>query len=920
MKKIKKIISILLCLAMLPISVVTFAEEKEQSVDLYSERISKLADFGVVSGYALNTEDFKRPITRADLAAMAVLLLNIDDVTSGKYVSDFYDVPGTHWATSYIEICRALGIVSDNSEHKFYPDAQVGKNEAIKVIVSVLGYGTVATHAGGYPDGYLKVAAANNLLKNVSIKKENAVTVEEMLAIIYNAIEVPILKQITFGKTEEYEEHKNVTILSEYFNIYKKEGVVLGNDRTLLSDSAHLGTSQVKIGNDLYNEGITNIADYLGYYVEYYYKKDNSQTDSYIVSFSVKKTETYEVLSDKIEGFSNNTFRYRNESGRAQSLQVSPTVDVIFNGLYKSHYTIQDIMPKNGQVCLIDNNKDGIIEVISVKSYITYYVEKTDASRSAIYDKYDRKPLYLEEKPERNITIYKDNSSVEFSDIAAGQVLTVMADAFTVAGDAVDVSTQAKVITVYITETTVVGLLDSMDKEESIAYIDKAEYSFSNSLLKVSNITKLIYANLGNHVTVALDYFGRIAYLSDEVESKEAYGYLIAGEYSALSAKCLIFDINTNECKMLELAKKVKIDKTTYSNTDALTKLKTDEYGVVSANVIPQLIDYRVDSENKVRRIDTSYVALSENPDLTLTRAGNRGIYRYHSSSTSFGGKFAINNETSILFVPKNTDDTVDTKYTEGFYTCSTSLLSNSVKYDVEAYNMTNGLAKILVAYYVPGAQNNATIAYANRNLAMVEKVVYCNYNDNEAAKISLRRVNANSEFTLYATEETVVAQQVSASSSNPITASELKKGDIVRYITGVDAEEAIRIERVFTLKNADGTRTAPNKKLFLMNPVSDGDYFANYLLTYGILYSNENNFCQVLFNEDDITDTYMYNYNVSNAKLVVLFDEVEDEIRVVTPGELYNYTQTKDYSDAYRVITLTASGSIYAVAAYRLK
>ena len=263
MKKIKKIISILLCLAMLPISVVTFAEEKEQSVDLYSERISKLADFGVVSGYALNTEDFKRPITRADLAAMAVLLLNIDDVTSGKYVSDFYDVPGTHWATSYIEICRALGIVSDNSEHKFYPDAQVGKNEAIKVIVSVLGYGTVATHAGGYPDGYLKVAAANNLLKNVSIKKENAVTVEEMLAIIYNAIEVPILKQITFGKTEEYEEHKNVTILSEYFNIYKKEGVVLGNDRTLLSDSAHLGTSQVKIGNDLYNEGITNIADYL---------------------------------------------------------------------------------------------------------------------------------------------------------------------------------------------------------------------------------------------------------------------------------------------------------------------------------------------------------------------------------------------------------------------------------------------------------------------------------------------------------------------------------------------------------------------------------------------------------------------------------------------------------------------------------
>ena len=84
---------------------------------------------------------------------------------STRTVSPFLDVATD--AAEYDAICMAyeMGLISGDGNGYFSPAAYISYEEAIKMAVSLLGYGDMAERNGGYPIGYGYIANQQGIAK-----------------------------------------------------------------------------------------------------------------------------------------------------------------------------------------------------------------------------------------------------------------------------------------------------------------------------------------------------------------------------------------------------------------------------------------------------------------------------------------------------------------------------------------------------------------------------------------------------------------------------------------------------------------------------------------------------------------------------------------------------------------------------------
>ena len=85
----------------------------------------------------------------------------------------------------------------------FLPDKDITYNEAVKTIITVLGYEPLALQKGGYPQGYLNTANELGLILYPYAQDHN-ITGQEMCDIIHKALDTPLMKQNGFGAVISY--------------------------------------------------------------------------------------------------------------------------------------------------------------------------------------------------------------------------------------------------------------------------------------------------------------------------------------------------------------------------------------------------------------------------------------------------------------------------------------------------------------------------------------------------------------------------------------------------------------------------------------------------------------------------------------------------------------------------------------------
>ena len=157
----------------------------DESAD-YSDAVDYLSDVGIIVGDDLGNFNPNKPVTRAEMATIVCRM--IGQASNLNNSNQFSDVPTNHWANPYVSKAVQLGVVNGYGNGKFGPSDTVTYEQAITMIVRAKGLENSALSAGGYPNGYIQVASANNYLNGVVSGVGTGLKRSDVAVIVYNAM------------------------------------------------------------------------------------------------------------------------------------------------------------------------------------------------------------------------------------------------------------------------------------------------------------------------------------------------------------------------------------------------------------------------------------------------------------------------------------------------------------------------------------------------------------------------------------------------------------------------------------------------------------------------------------------------------------------------------------------------------------
>ena len=199
-KNLKKVISAIAALAVSASSIVAFAAGYPDVPETasYKQAVTELTALGIVEGTDNGTFEPDQNVTRAQIAKMIVAGEGSSNLSSAEAQkgkdTKFADVTGSHWASGFIAVATAEGtkFVDGYSDTEFGPEDNVTFAQAVKMIVSALGYSTYAENEGGWPGGYLNYGYSLGIANGVTASNDTELTRAQVAQMIDNAIKAPI--------------------------------------------------------------------------------------------------------------------------------------------------------------------------------------------------------------------------------------------------------------------------------------------------------------------------------------------------------------------------------------------------------------------------------------------------------------------------------------------------------------------------------------------------------------------------------------------------------------------------------------------------------------------------------------------------------------------------------------------------------
>ena len=358
--------------------------------DSAQEKFNFMQKIGILTTITKDDISSDRTIKRGEFAKIAVELYGdvYDSYANDNSAYSDVDSGADHY--NAVSLLHELGIISGYGNGSFVADNDVTVNEAVKIITSVMGYKTVAEADGGYPGGYMKAASQCELFDGVKVADATkALTVSQLIPMIYNAIEADPLIKISYGANGvQYEMTDDETLLSVYFDIYKARGTITGNEYTSLLGKSKAGLNCVVIDNYQYYD-TDKVADgYIGYKVDYYYRVTDDRDELVwlkpeknckIVEFS-----TDDILTDSTTAYSIGYY----DGSRKRVLELKEDVTVIYNGVEYSGFTADLFKGANGKMTAISWEGKSEYDVLIVEDYNYYVVDQVDVANYIIKDKF----------------------------------------------------------------------------------------------------------------------------------------------------------------------------------------------------------------------------------------------------------------------------------------------------------------------------------------------------------------------------------------------------------------------------------------------------------------------------------------------------------------------------------------------------
>lgn len=869
----KRIISILILISVLFQAFymnIGYADEfiSETEKDKFVNDIRFLESIGV-----LNEDVRKNPeetLTRAELARI-LTCMDVNGILGLGETVFFEDVTDED-QLKYIRKAIDMGVMSATGENQFSPQRTVMTTEAICAVVRLVGYRYLADQKGGFPQGYTSVAESTKMLKGVNLNLNYPITYFSFINLILNAAEVDF-----FGKTYNsgesgYAIMKGHSIMSDWWELEVKEGQVTANNFTSLTDVSIAPHGFIGIDGVMYAVS-DDFNDLLGYKIKYYIRKKDSRI-VYIDNCGDKNT-VLTISAEDIEDFQGRIYKYKkNNATKSVELETSP--DVIYNGKAITTYTKADMLPKDGNVTLIDNDANGKYNLVLVKNYQTLVVYSVDTENKVFYDRFDiAGTVECSNLDDDNLYIFdEDGNRLKIADIRAWDVLSVAK------------SKDGKATKIFVSRKLIEGKAESYDADNNDIIIGGTNYKTISGYFDFAN------AGLGNYGTYYLNCDGKIAAFNNITQ--EQFGYLISGRIRRKEEKLelKIFDSN-GKMQKLFCAEKVKIDGETVKD-DAQTvetKLKKGE-----TDIFPELIQYKMNNEGEISYIDTPYnnkinrsidddndnaayrttatpTSYEKKDSLRLTYASNGKEFRYEQKT--FAGRVFISDKTIFFSIPQTS---VETAPDDDFGIVDMNYFKSGEYYRFDSYaKAEDPLNADVVILRGHGAKSRIGIISSVIKTYKDDEVVY-----------AIELYSNHGKETMWADDLSIVENTPAQNTADTGTYV-AGIGDIVSVVMNAD-----QIVTDMKLMFDASSLGSPAAIKMASNP-SSTSFSATNKLIYGSIYAKYNGAISVTTDtlptdNSSVTLTYQEAYDASQFTIYKFLSDGKPKIIRASLGDLLDY------------------------------
>lgn len=583
------------------------------------------------------------PVKRSEMAKIICKIFNLEEKTQDIPVFD--DVRDSDRAV--VETAVANGYMNGYGDGNFGADDYITANQLVKTFVCFLNAGTVAEATGGYPNGYLYIAKKTGIYKNISVTGETAARRIDVANMIYNTMHADILqlKEISDGAAV-YDTQKGETFLTETLKIYSDSGILNQNSVTSLSKVEGLGTNQIKIGDNVYNDPNLLSDDYLGCSVTVYYSKPDDAVGSVVYIEENSSNKTLVIDDENITSVSDSVVTYYENDSKQKSVNISAVADMIYNGS-AVEFDAKLMKVKNGSIKLISNNGTGTYNVVCVDEYDTYVADKANTKDEKITFRHGYPTLDLSETTYR---VFRNGEAAELGDIQNGDVLLAAVSKG---------KGRESAVKIYASSNSAMGTAEIVKANGTKTYVTVGgiEYEMSDYCTKLQKDGKIKTLAPGDAGSFMLDSRGKIVFYSINAGGN-GVGYLIEsavqnyGFGSEISTKVYT---DGGKIEVFTTGDKVKINDAKYEVADVV---KNSE--ILSKFNTPQLIKYDA-ADGELKEIVFANDGYSST-EFSKDYNGSLSV----STATVLNHIYCVSSDTKVFVVP--TPVTADKAY-YGMYT-----------------------------------------------------------------------------------------------------------------------------------------------------------------------------------------------------------------------------------------------------------
>lgn len=725
----KKLIAFLTAV-LLCVQGIGFAEAAEAAEEGFAERLAALCAVEVLVNENAEPETI---VSRGEFISDVLRFTNeYFDAIKVNSVR-FLDVDQDHPYAGPIERAAELGYMMGYTDGCFYPDSPIVLEQAVKVLVNALGYQIRAEERGGYPSGYLRVASSLDILEGVEQSSGETLRMDSLVTMLYNACECPVQQKDRLSAQEEsYHLVEEGPALYMFHSTACVEGVVTANQVTGLKRQEDGQRENYVILNDeMMRAGITEAEKWLGYTVKAYVHYDDRNSEGEIVYITpsarnqVLTVKAKDIIRDDAQ-FDGATFVYQTPKGTKRAIGIGADTSVLYNGVAKPLYSVQDLMAEIGDVTFIDNNGDGKYDCVSIFHVDRVIVPEFISDASGEYklvDLFDSANTYTYSADYKGYQVEIDGETNLYTAIKADMLVMIGTNG------------EHSVTRAYSDGVKIPGVV-KLESQENVVINDTA-YEYSPWLDKDTLAL--------NGIGYFWIYDGTVfAYKKDTVEingeavapDRYSYGFMIEASYQSNGIEPEL------DLRVLTTESEIEGYGTTKDTRYNGKKMSRDKAAMLFASSAsggsyiwkPQLIMYKLDADKNLKEVYTvADAAVSPDSKLRYEGSFSSGIRRDEQNRSMIditkGGQtisipnldyasytFYIDTWLNVFYQDTDTvvfhinDSDLESSYATGAFPSAETI--NEGKFIHEFYNIDEDLNTVdVVVWHSDIAQGRQQIA-----------------------------------------------------------------------------------------------------------------------------------------------------------------------------------------------------------------